>query len=162
MIEQTLSQTKKTSVENLTNDQTSPTVLSTPKGTFWSRHSAIINFWLDVILLVLFLVQAWMFAVLHVVFPRGADAKYRIWGLTPLDWSESLFATFCIFAVAIVLHVMFHWAWICGIVATRILHQKARKDDGSHTLIGVGLGVLLIHLLVIGILAAKVSMTHSN
>lgn len=162
MIEHTLSPTNKTVLEKRIDDQSKRAASNTPKGSFWSRHSAIINFWLDVALLVLFLVQAWMFAVLHVVFPRGAGPQYRIWGLTPLDWSESLFATFCIFAVAIVLHVMFHWAWICGIVTTRILHQKARKDDGSHTLIGVGLGVLLIHLLVIGILVAKVSMTHST
>jgi len=133
-----------------------------PRGTFWSRHSTIVNFWLDVVLLVLFMIQAWMLAVLHVVFPRGAGAEWRIWGMTPLDWSEALFTTYCIFAVGIVVHVMFHWPWICGVVATRLFGRKAGKDDGSHTLIGVGVIVVLVHLLVIGILAAKVGLVTTT
>lgn len=131
------------------------------KGTFWNRFSTIINFWLDVLLLVLFMVQAWMFAVLHAVFPRGAGSEWTIWGATRLDWSEALLATFCVFAIAVVLHVMFHWAWICGVVATRLLGIKARRDDGSHTLIGVGLLVLLIHILIVGILVTKVGLVRS-
>ena len=131
-------------------------------GTFWNRYSTIINFWLDVLLLILFMIQAWMFAVIHVVFPRGAASDWTIWGATPLDWSESLFLTFCIFAAAIVLHVMFHWAWICGVVATRLLRRKAGKDDGSHTLIGVGLLVLLVHVLIVGILVTRVGLVNST
>ena len=133
-----------------------------PRGTFWNRYSTIINFWLDVILLVLFMVQAWMFAVLHVTFPRGAGSDWKIWGATPLDWSEALFLTFCVFSAAIVLHVMFHWAWICGVVATKFLGRKPGKDDGSHTLIGVGLLVLLVHILIIGILVTKVGLVNST
>ena len=132
------------------------------RGTFWNRHSTIINFWLDVLLLVLIMIQAWIFAVLHVVFPRGAGPDWKIWGATPLDWSEALFTTFCVFSMAIVVHVMLHWTWICGVVSTKVLHRKASKDDGSHTLIGVGLIVLLVHLLALGILVAKVGMVSST
>ena len=135
---------------------------TTPKGSFWSRYSTIINFWLDVLLLILFMIQALMFAVLHVVFPRGAGSDWKIWGATPLDWSEALFVTFCIFSVAIVLHVMFHWAWICGVVATRFLGRKPGKDDGSHTLIGVGLLVVLVHVLLVGILVGKLGLVNST
>lgn len=131
---------------------------SAERGMFWSRHGTIINFWLDVALMILFLVQGWMFAVLHVVFPRGAGSDWTIWGATALDWSEALFNTYCVFSVAIVLHVMFHWVWICGVVATRLMGCKAGKDDGSHTLIGVGVIVVLIHVLIVGIFAAKVSL----
>lgn len=151
------------SPETLSQDQvskandTSP-VRAAPKGSFWSRYNVIVNFWLDVLLLVLFMFQAWMFAVLHVVFPRGAGSNWKIWGASPLDWSEALFTTFCVFSVAIVLHVMFHWNWVCAVVATRILGRKPGKDDGSQTLIGVGLIVFLVHLLVIGILVARVAM----
>ena len=133
-----------------------------PRGTFWSRNSTIINFWLDVVLLVIFMVQAWIFAVLHVVFPRGAGREWTIWGMTPLDWSEALFTTYCVFAVGIVVHVMFHWAWICGVVATRLFGRKPGKDDGSHTLIGVGVLVVLVHLLAVGILAAKVGLVTTT
>lgn len=133
-----------------------------PKGTVWSRYNTIINFWLDVLLLILFMVQAWMFAVLHVVFPRGAGSDWTIWGATPLDWSEALFLTFCVFAAAIVLHVMFHWAWICGVVATRLMRRKAGKDDGTHTLIGVGLLVFLVHVIIVGILVTRIGLVNST
>lgn len=132
---------------------------ATPSGkSFWSRHSTIINFWLDVLLAILFLVQAWMFAVVHVVFPRGAGPDWTIWGANVLDWSEALFALFCVFSVGVVVHVMLHWAWICGVVATRLLGIKATRDDGSHTLIGVGLLVFLVHLVIGGIFFAKLAL----
>lgn len=127
-------------------------------GSFWSRYSTIINFWLDAVLLVLLMLQAWIFAVLHVVFPRGAGPDWTIWGATPLDWAEALLAVFCVFGFAVVLHVMLHWSWICGVVTTKLLRRKARKDDGSQTLIGVGLIVVLVHLLFVGILIAKVGL----
>lgn len=140
------------------SEPATPCLVSAARGTFWSRHQTIINFWLDVSLLILFVVQGWMFAVLHVVFPRGAGSDWKIWGATPLDWSESLFGVFCVFSIAIVLHVMLHWNWICAVITTRLLGRKASKDDGSQTLIGVGVLVALGHLLAAGILAAKVGL----
>ncbi|MBS0206097.1 MAG: hypothetical protein JSS49_24655 [Planctomycetes bacterium] len=148
-----------TSPDESSADSVSKATAVPDRPRFWSRHSTIINFWLDVLLLILFLIQAWMFAVLHAVFPRGAGSDWTIWGATPLDWSEALFTTFCVFSFAIVVHVMFHWSWICGVVATRLLGRKAGKDDGTQTLIGVGVIVVLVHLLVGGILLAKVALT---
>lgn len=130
----------------------------TTKGSFWSRHSTIINFWLDALLAVLFLVQAWIFAVLHLVFPRGAGADWKLLGLTPLDWSESLFNVFCVFSLGVVVHVMFHWKWVCGVISTRFLGRKADKDDGTQTLLGVCLLAAFIHLLLGGILLAKIAL----
>lgn len=131
---------------------------TSPARNFWGRYSTIINFWLDTLLAIIFLVQAWMLAVLHVVFPRGAGNDWKIWGATPLDWSEALFTLYCVFSVGVIVHVMFHWAWICGVVATRLLGRKAGRDDGTHTLIGVGVIVFLIHLLMGGILVARMAL----
>ena len=139
-------------------ETTASTAEALRRGSFWSRHSTLINFWLDVVLSILFLVQAWMFAVLHVVFPRGAGPDWKIWGATPLDWSETLFQVFCLFSIGVVLHVMFHWEWVYGVVATRLVGRKAGKDEGSHTLVGVGVIVILVHLLAGGILAAKFAL----
>jgi len=133
-----------------------------PRGSFWSRHSTLINFWLDALLLILFMVQAWIIAVLYAVFPRGAGKEWTIWGANAADWFDALFVTFCVFSAAIVVHVMFHWGWVCGVVSTRILRRKAGKDDGSQTLIGVGLIVVLIHVLMAGILAARVGLTSTT
>jgi hypothetical protein len=128
-------------------------------GSWWSRYSTIINFWLDLLLLIVFLVQAWMICVLRFVFPRGAGPEWTVWGGNLLDWTEALCATYAIFSVGILVHLMFHWAWICGVVSTRFLKRKAGKDDGSQTLIGVGLIVVLVHLLIGGILVAKAGLT---
>lgn len=148
--------------ERTPSEVTSHNHVASPRGSFWSHYSTIINFWLDVILAMLFMIQAWMFAVLHYAFPRGAGPDWKIWGATPLDWSESLLTTFCVFSLGIILHVMFHWEWICGVFATRFLRRKAGKDDGSHTLIGVGVIVVLIHLLAAGVLAAKVGLVNAK
>lgn len=127
------------------------------RDSFWSRHKTVINFWLDATLLILFLVQSWLLTVVALVFPRGRDG-WTIGGATAGDWLDMLFATSCIFAVAIVVHVMLHWTWICGTVATRLLNRKVGKDDGSQTLIGVGILILLLHVFGAAVLAAKVGL----
>ena len=124
-------------------------------GAFWNRHKTIINFWLDLTLLVLFLVIAWELAVLRFAFPKGASERWRLLGHTASDWQDLAFNTFCVFAAGIVLHVMLHWQWIVSTIQTRLLHQKATKDDGSHTMIGVSVLFVLIHVVAGGILWAK-------
>lgn len=127
---------------------------------FWTRHKTLINFWLDLLLLILFLVQGWMLAIVALVFPRG-DTQWLIWGAAAADWLDGLWITFCLFAVGVVIHVMLHWSWICGAVATRLLSRKAVKDDGSQTLIGVGLLIALLHIFAAAVLAARVSLIRS-
>ena len=131
-----------------------------PAASFWTRHKTLINFWLDVFLAALFLVQAWLFIVLRYVFPRGDDARWTIFGGTADDWQDASFGVFCMFSLAVVVHVMLHWDWICATVSTRLLHRKSKKDDGTHTLIGVGLLVVLIHVLIGGILGARVGLSR--
>ena len=138
------------------------TKTNSPKGTWWSRHQVLVNFWLDVLLLVLFIVQAWLLAVVNLVFPRGAGPDWTIWGATPLDWSEAAFVNFCLFSATIVVHVMFHWNWISAVVATRLLGRKPGKDDGSHTIIGVCVLVFLIHVILVGILVATTGLVNSK
>jgi hypothetical protein len=130
----------------------------TSRSSFWSRHKTLINFWLDTLLLVLFLAQGWMLTVVQVVFPRGGGEEWTVWGATMLDWLDRLFATFCVFSVGVVLHVMLHWQWVCGTVSTRLLGWKAKKDDGSQTLLGVGLLIVLLHVFAAGVLAARLCL----
>lgn len=126
-------------------------------GSMWSRHKTLVNFSLDAVLLVVFLVMAWLMAVLVLVFPRGS-VRDTIWGATASEWQDALFAVFCVFGVGVVVHVMLHWGWICGTVSTKLLGRKASKDDGSQTLIGVGFLMFLLHILGAAVLAARISM----
>lgn len=125
------------------------------RGSFWSRHKTMINFWLDVALAGLFLLLAWLMIVVHLVFPRAAGDEWRIAGFTETDFRNGQFGVFCLFSLGIVVHVMFHWDWICGVVATRLLKRKAEKDDGTLTLIGVGVLIAAIHLVIVGVMLAR-------
>ncbi len=124
-------------------------------GSFWNRNKTLINFWLDALLLVVFLVIAWELAVLRFAFPKGASERWRLLGHTASDWQDLAFNTFCVFAGGIVLHVMLHWQWIVSTIQTRLLRQKATRDDGSHTMIGVIVLFAFIHLVAGGILWAR-------
>lgn len=126
-----------------------------PSGSFWNRHKTVVNFWLDALLLMLFMVLAWELAILRLAFPKGAGERWRLLGHTAADWQDLTFNTFCGFALGIVVHVMLHWAWIVATIQTRLLGRKATRDDGSHTMIGVGVLFGLIHVLAAGILWAR-------
>jgi hypothetical protein len=125
----------------------------------WSK--TIVNFWLDAMLLMVFLVLTWISAVLQFVFPAGGAAdSWILWNGTVEHWRGLQFAVLCLFALGIVLHVMLHWSWVCGVVSTRLLGRKAMRDDGSQTLIGVGVLVALLLVLTIGLVMARVGIHH--
>ena len=45
---------------------------------------------------------------------------------------------------------MMHWSWVCGVVITKLLRRSAREanvDDGSRTLWGVGMLIVLVNLI---------------
>ncbi|MFO1021847.1 MAG: hypothetical protein U0903_14305 [Planctomycetales bacterium] len=128
------------------------------RSSFWQRHNTTINFWLDTLLLLLFVAQAGLIGVLHVVFPRGAGPEWSVWGASSVIWSDALFKVFCAFAVGVILHVMLHWNWICGVVSTRFLKRKASRDNGVQTLLGVGLLVVVFHVLALVILVARMGL----
>lgn len=133
-----------------------PVVPDDEKGSsFWNRNKTVINFWLDAILLVLFLVIAWELALLRLAFPKDPGEKWKLLGRTAGDWQDITFTTFCVFALGVVLHVMLHWAWIVATIQTRFLNRKATKDDGTHTMVGVGFLFVLIHIVAAGILWAR-------
>ncbi len=145
--------------EESPNEGRQPTkVAAAPaRSSFWTRHKTLINFWLDTLLLILFLVQAWILTVLALVFPRG-DLHSTIWGAPFADWLDGLFVVFCTFGLGVTVHVMLHWTWICGTVATRLLGRKASKDDGTQTLLGVGFLIFLLHGLGAAVLATQLSL----
>jgi hypothetical protein len=111
----------------------------------------IINFWLDAALLVVFLLLVWISFVLRFVFPRGTSAAgWTLWGYGYDDWANLQFGTLSVLMVGILVHVMFHWTWVCGVITSRFLSRKAkppRWDDGTRTLVGVGLIVAIVNVL---------------
>lgn len=119
----------------------------------------VLNFWLDVTLLLAFLGGVWVTLVLRVVFPAGTTARgWRLWGRSFDQWCDIQFSMWCMFAFGVLLHVMLHWTWVCGVIASRMSRGEAGKKrtwtDGERTLFGVALLVLLFVVLGTALAAA--------
>lgn len=116
---------------------------------------SVINFWIDLSLLVLLLVLGWVSAVLQFLFPAPtAAAGWSLWGLGYDRWHDVQFSVICLFAAGIVLHVMMHWNWVCSVIATQIVKARQRPDEGMQTIYGVATLIVLLHLIGAGVIAA--------
>ncbi|MBX3411248.1 MAG: DUF4405 domain-containing protein [Pirellulales bacterium] len=119
----------------------------------------VLNFLVDLALLLITTTLLWTAVVVHFVFPPGTDAAgWTLWGLGYDDWTTLQFSLLCVVALTILLHVMLHWSWVCGVVITRILKRKKAggTDDGSQTIYGVA--TLIVLLNVIGGMVALASL----
>lgn len=110
-----------------------------------------INFILDTILALFFLALIWVQFILTFLFPLPSSTNgWSLWGLSYDGWSRASFWCFFAFAVLVLIHVMLHWSWVCGIVVHRVAKWKGRKvslDPSTETLVGVGILVGILHLL---------------
>ena len=107
----------------------------------------IINFWLDLLLMIQFLCIAWVSTVLHLIFPAGTSAKgWVLWGWNYNEWRGFEYVLLAVFTLSVLVHVMLHWSWVCGVISAKILHRKGKPDYGMQTIYGV---ILLIGLLIL-------------
>ena len=122
-----------------------------------------LNFFVDVFLLIIFLFLCWNSVVIRYVFPLATKSGgWVLWGQDYLVWTDIQFTTLCVFAAAILLHVMLHWTWVCGVIEKwlrRRLHTASAKEDtGSRTLWGVGFLIVILNILGLGIALAALSV----
>jgi len=118
----------------------------------WSE----INLALDLLLLVNFVALCIAAVVVRFVFPPGPGAKgWMLWGLDYDAWAGIQFGLLAALAVGILVHVMFHWSWVCNVLASRLSrNKKARVDEGMQTIYGVGLLIVLLNVIGITVAAA--------
>jgi hypothetical protein len=111
----------------------------------------VVNFILDSVMLLMTLALIFATAVLRFVFPAPtSSAGWTLWGSDYDGWANLQFVLMSVVAGAVVVHIMLHWSWVCGVVITRLLRRSAREarlDDGSQTLWGVAMLILVLHLL---------------
>ena len=121
-----------------------------------------VNFLLDCLLLLFFLALIWVTFVLRVAFPHATAASgYLLWGLSYDAWAGVQFALFLVLLGAILLHLMLHWSWVCGVIANRVSRlrgEKTRIDDGSQTIYGVAALIVVINILGVALAVACLSV----
>ena len=122
-----------------------------------------INFWLDFSMLVNFVVLIWTSTVVRFVFPATVTADgWTLWSWNVDQWIGLQFAVLCCFVLLVVLHLMLHWTWVCGVIASRYLRRREGKktnvDDGTRTLWGVGLLIICLNIMGIAVAAAVLSI----
>ena len=109
---------------------------------------ALVNFAMDMLLLLLSVVLSLVSVIVQFVFPPGVSAKgWHLWGLNFGQWCGLQFGLLSVLGFGIVVHVMLHWTWICSVLARQILGQRDVPDNGLRTVYGVA---LLIGLLMTG------------
>jgi len=98
----------------------------------------------------------WVTVVLRFVFPPGPDATgWTLWSCNYDQWNGIQFALLSLMGVAVLVHVMLHWTWVCGVITGWLVKEKGgRRDDGSRTLWGVGLLIILLNLIGLAVAAA--------
>ncbi len=108
----------------------------------------VVNFWLDIFLAVVFVALCSIAAVLQFAFPAASLAEgWTLWGMTYDDVAAIQFGTLCVLAAGIILHVMLHWTWVCGMLTRGNPNATLRTDDGIRTIVGVGVLIALLHVI---------------
>jgi hypothetical protein len=126
-----------------------------------------VNYLLDGFLLGVFCFHCWVSVVVRFVFPSGPDSYgWRLWSWSYDQWLNLQFTLLCILASAIVLHLMLHWSWICGVTSMKFKKRQAgpasSRDEASRTLWGVGLLIGILNLLGLAIAVAALTIEAPN
>jgi hypothetical protein len=108
----------------------------------------MVNFVLDATLLAMFVTLSINAMIVRFVFPRATAAHgWTVWGFGLDDWLDGQIGLLGAFALLVLVHVMLHWNWICGVVTSRLARRWpniGRADDGVKTIYGVGLLIALL------------------
>jgi hypothetical protein len=105
----------------------------------------LVNFWLDVLLATVFVVLCITAVIVQFVFPPGiASRGASLWGMSYGQWCGVQFSLLGILALGVLVHVMLHWTWVCGVLARQVLNKRHVPDNGIRTIYGVGLFICLL------------------
>lgn len=133
------------------------------KKSFLTRHQTMVNFVLDTILLINFVMLVWVAVIVQFIFPPAVAANgYTLWGLDLGQWMDLQFGVLAVFCLGILLHLMMHWTWVCGVIGSRLFRSRDGKkrvmDDGQRTILGVGLMIVLLNVMGLGIALAALAI----
>jgi len=125
-----------------------------------------VNFVLDVGLFVAFVALVAIAIVVDRAFPAASAAGgMTLWGLTHDEWLAWQFRAIMVLAIGVGLHLILHWAWVCGFVAARLSKLVGRRittNESTRTVYGVITLIIVLVLLVTLVAAAERSLRGSS
>ena len=148
------------SVEGDSNEEAAASPGSAgPQSVRMKFSMALLNFWLDLALLLTLLFVGWVSAMMRVVFPVPTSADgWKLWGLTFNHWSDIQFFGLCAFGLLAIEHLVLHWNWVCSLIATKILRTKSRPDEANQAVLGVGTFITVLMAMLAGLIAAMLNV----
>lgn len=133
-----------------------------PQPKTQKLSKSIINFVLDAVLLIAAVFLLWVSVVMRMVFPAPTTADgWMLWGLSYDRWHDVQFSTLCVVALLALEHLVLHWNWVCGIIATKILRVRKRPDEANQAVYGVATFITLLLTLLAGLIAATLAVKRS-
>ncbi len=118
-----------------------------PKPESRKGTSPLFNFWVDMALGLAVTMLAWVSIMMQIVFPAPtAAAGWELWDLSYDQWRNVQFGALCVAIVLALEHVVLHWKWVCGVIATKLLRLKNKPDEGTQAMYGIAtfVGTLLL------------------
>ena len=107
-----------------------------------------------------FLGLVWVATITRFIFPAATAASgWTLWGWGLDEWLGIQFGLVALLTFGIVVHLMLHWSWVCGVFFSKLrkVKAKAMPDDGTRTIYGVGLMIVILNLM--GLLIAAAALT---
>lgn len=121
-----------------------------------------LNLILDIVLAAAFVLLCTVAAIIQIVFPPPTVAAgWNVFGGTIDQWIAFQFGCLCVLAGGIILHVMLHWSWVCGVLMRGRPESALRTDDGVRTIVGVGFLIAILHVIGFAVLVAMLT-AHSR
>ncbi len=112
---------------------------------------SVVNFWVDFSLLLLFLSLCGTAVINQYIFPPGPLATgWTLWTLDYDGWRWLQFGLTAAMALGVLVHVMLHWPWVCGVVRVQLLNRRAanrQQEEAATTIYGVATLIVILNLL---------------
>jgi hypothetical protein len=117
-----------------------------------------LNFWIDLISLLVMLGLMWTGLLIHYVLPpgtggRGGGLGLTLWGLGRHDYGSIHFYLALTLIGLMVIHIWLHWSWVYA--TAKKLARMESTNDTRGTIYGVALLVIIVALMLGALFCAK-------
>jgi hypothetical protein len=128
------------------------------KGISMKRNT--INFWIDLLAVIVLFAEIWTGLLIHYILPpgQGRGRSLELWGLNRHQYGTIHFYLAIAMITLIIIHIWLHWPWVCNTISDLF---KARKLKPSLcSLYGVMALIFFFLLTVISLLLIRTQVVN--